>query len=506
MFIQDSRETLQDLWRQLYFSEEETYEFTPAWADIYTDASLEAHETEIARLESLLEERKPILTLIDAFTNLLTEEQQLQASTQDASRLLTRGGGKRDPTRLLREEKMRKRIAKRKPIVLGELKEGLDSWETHYGKPFLINGESFYTLYDAELSKAGLKRSTYAEPSARKPAQPAATVPATPSRAASRLGPATASRAGAMSTPRFGSTVPKQPATTGVKSRQLGLGPNASRTMSISSTTSHPPGMSHRSAHTPSHANTDRTFSISSTTSEMSPLRGRNLMSSGTSRSPTKGMRPLGATPLLKPPTTPTMNSSSAFRSRSELGHYPVFGEGSTASSRARLNQSPSRSPRKDADGFAMPSQASRTISRLGNHHSTASNLPSRSVSSLGSYRTGAAAPQRPRIEQSHFDSFQSTKIVDTRGIPPSSPSGHDTMGSKHGSENWQMMHGGSSSEDEFDDPAYIKWRQEAVKQLEKAPRSSSAKENYGGGDLEPVPTRSRTQRVSEFNWEKDTF
>lgn len=177
VFIEDARETLHELWRQLYFSDEDTSQFTPAFVDIYTDASLEAHEAEILRLEKLIKERSPILNLIDAFQGLLDEEKQLNSSVQDTSRLLTRGAGsaKRDPTRLLREEKMRKRLSKRKPIVLKELKDILDEWEAHTGKPFLINGQNFYDLYDSDLVKAGLKkRSLYTppEPKNRRPTTP----------------------------------------------------------------------------------------------------------------------------------------------------------------------------------------------------------------------------------------------------------------------------------------------------------------------------------------------
>lgn len=155
IFIQDARNQLEQLWDRLYFSEQETYEFSPAWADIFTDASLEAHETEIERLQKLLVEREPVIRLIDQYKELQKEERDLAASSQDASRLLQRGGGtvKRDPTRLLREEQMRKRIAKRKPKVMQDLKAGLDEWKAKTGKPFSINGEDFSSVLEEELSK-----------------------------------------------------------------------------------------------------------------------------------------------------------------------------------------------------------------------------------------------------------------------------------------------------------------------------------------------------------------
>lgn len=125
LFVEDARFKLQELWDGLYFSEEEMLEFTPAFSDVYSDALLEAHEQEIGRLEALKEQRAPTLALIDKHRSLVKDRDDLQASSQDASRLLGRGqkGEKRDPTRLLREEKMRKRITKDLPKVAVELRK-----------------------------------------------------------------------------------------------------------------------------------------------------------------------------------------------------------------------------------------------------------------------------------------------------------------------------------------------------------------------------------------------
>lgn len=110
-----------------------------------SDALLSAHEQEIARLEALKIQRLPILQKIDRHRELVKERDELQASSQDASRLLGRGvkGERRDPGKLLREEKMRKRIAKELPKVEAELKKTLEQWEDEYGRPFLVLGERY---------------------------------------------------------------------------------------------------------------------------------------------------------------------------------------------------------------------------------------------------------------------------------------------------------------------------------------------------------------------------
>jgi protein regulator of cytokinesis 1 len=180
VFIKDSRDILQSLWDKLYFSEEETLAFTPAWTDIYTDPSLDAHETEIARLETLLEERNPILSIIESYKEIQKDQQALEASTHDSSRLLSKGPGRREPGRLLKEEQMRKRIAKRKPKLLQELKSALICWEQRSGSSFNVNGRRFLDVLADEEAKLVVPR-----PTPRRPTGHQETKPLTISRSAS---------------------------------------------------------------------------------------------------------------------------------------------------------------------------------------------------------------------------------------------------------------------------------------------------------------------------------
>ncbi|KAE9568694.1 hypothetical protein CGMCC3_g15202 [Colletotrichum fructicola] len=152
LFVEDARCKLQELWDALYLSEDEMLEFTPAFSDVYSDALLEAHEREIARLEVLKEQRAPTLALIDKHKSLTNERDELAASSQDASRLMMRGqkGERRDPGKLLREEKMRKRIAKELPKVAAELRQVLERFEDEYGRPFLVHGERYLDALEAE--------------------------------------------------------------------------------------------------------------------------------------------------------------------------------------------------------------------------------------------------------------------------------------------------------------------------------------------------------------------
>ena len=175
LFVEDARYKLQELWDSLYFSEEEMLEFTPAFSDVFSDALLSAHEGEIARLEALKEQRAPTLALIDKHRSLIKDREDLAASSQDASRLLAKPtrGEKRDPTRLLREEKMRKRIAKDLPKLEVELKKTLERWEDEYGRPFLVHG----VRYLDELAAAAAKS---LPPRSKTPSGPAPTTTKVP--------------------------------------------------------------------------------------------------------------------------------------------------------------------------------------------------------------------------------------------------------------------------------------------------------------------------------------
>ncbi|KAK3112101.1 Microtubule bundling protein [Teratosphaeriaceae sp. CCFEE 6253] len=161
LFVEDARFKLQELWDNLYFSEDEMLGFPPAFSDTYTDALLSAHEQEIARLEALKAQRAPILAAVDRHRQLIKEREDLAQSSQDASRLLQKGqkGEKRDPGKLLREEKMRKRITKELPKVEADLRRTLEGWEDEYGRPFCVHGERYLDELDAVQAKPAPPRS-----------------------------------------------------------------------------------------------------------------------------------------------------------------------------------------------------------------------------------------------------------------------------------------------------------------------------------------------------------
>ncbi|ORY70043.1 microtubule associated protein-domain-containing protein [Pseudomassariella vexata] len=216
LFVEDARYKLQELWDALYYSEDEMLEFTPAFSDVYSDALLEAHEREISRLETLREQRAPTLALVERHRNLVHERDELAASSQDASRLMMRGqkGERRDPGKLLREEKMRKRISKELPKIAAELRKMLEKWEDEYGRPFLVHGERYLDNLEMDDPKPvpGPRSKTPAGPppsTAKKPAPPSR---ANSNANASRAAPATRSKTPTANQNGFGSTLKRNQA------------------------------------------------------------------------------------------------------------------------------------------------------------------------------------------------------------------------------------------------------------------------------------------------------
>jgi hypothetical protein len=84
--------------------------------DEFTEELLSIHEDEITRLKEERRAKAPLLASIRKYFEICEEEKELAAAASDQTRLLGRGV-RGDPGRLLREEKMRKRVNKEKPRV-----------------------------------------------------------------------------------------------------------------------------------------------------------------------------------------------------------------------------------------------------------------------------------------------------------------------------------------------------------------------------------------------------
>lgn len=186
-FVLDARTRIVELWDQLCFSEDEREKFTPFKEDTFTDDLLTKHEDEIVRLTVIFESFRPILELVQEFTGLLEDRANLEESTKDSSRLLSRNSHKI----LMEEEKTRKRLTRQLPRVVGELKTKMQEFETMNG-PLTFLGEEFLQQLDEEKKKLESKGRRVL--SGSRSTAPSRAASAAPSRAVSRAPSAAPSR------------------------------------------------------------------------------------------------------------------------------------------------------------------------------------------------------------------------------------------------------------------------------------------------------------------------
>ncbi|KAK7050494.1 microtubule associated protein-domain-containing protein [Favolaschia claudopus] len=143
-FVGSAREEIEKLWGELMVGEEERGQWLPFFDDEHTEELLTVHEDEIKRLKEEKRMKAPLLAAIKRYFDICEEERELAAAASDQSRLLGRGA--RDPGRLLREEKMRKRVTKEKPRLEQDLLASVPAWEKEAGRPFLVHGQSILRI------------------------------------------------------------------------------------------------------------------------------------------------------------------------------------------------------------------------------------------------------------------------------------------------------------------------------------------------------------------------
>ncbi|KAL9541194.1 hypothetical protein MBANPS3_009259 [Mucor bainieri] len=152
-FLQTAKEELASLWDKLYYTDKQRAQFQPDQGqDHVTDVVLEAYENEISRLQLELEDSRYILELIEKHMKLKREVEEFEATTSDPNRLF--GKGNRDPGRLLREERFRKRISRELPKVVKELEGALLEYEALKSRPFLVYGKPYFDVIYSDVDQA----------------------------------------------------------------------------------------------------------------------------------------------------------------------------------------------------------------------------------------------------------------------------------------------------------------------------------------------------------------
>ncbi|THG96644.1 hypothetical protein EW026_g5225 [Hermanssonia centrifuga] len=143
-FVENARDEIRKLWDELMIGEDERVDFAPFADDEHTEELLSIHEEEIRRLKEDRRAKGSLLAGIKKYFDICEDEKELAASASDQTRLLSRGP--RDPGRLLREEKMRKRVTKEKPRLEQDLLSSIPAWEAEAGRVFLVHGQSILQI------------------------------------------------------------------------------------------------------------------------------------------------------------------------------------------------------------------------------------------------------------------------------------------------------------------------------------------------------------------------
>ncbi|GAA5976333.1 hypothetical protein JCM5350_001424 [Sporobolomyces pararoseus] len=171
-FINAEREALTQLYDQLYLSHSERIARFPSltisvdpervWRDDsagggggyeeeivnenVSEELLIRHEREREKVEVEVEDARVVLERLERYFEVVQKGKDLEAAAADPTRLTARGSS----TKLLLEERDRKRVAKEKPKLEAELRSLIPEWESKHRRLFTVDGVPFLDSLDEQ--------------------------------------------------------------------------------------------------------------------------------------------------------------------------------------------------------------------------------------------------------------------------------------------------------------------------------------------------------------------
>lgn len=152
-FIIDTRKEIDTLWDTMFYTQDQKntfkyYDYTTKDDDydqsFDKEMILNEHEQELASLKQEYVEKEPILTKFANLKQLIKDQEFLNESSKDSSRLLSKNSCKI----LLNEERLRKKILKNMPKLINDLKQLVIAYNNtrldEGKKPFLIYNDDFF--------------------------------------------------------------------------------------------------------------------------------------------------------------------------------------------------------------------------------------------------------------------------------------------------------------------------------------------------------------------------
>lgn len=162
--VEACRERVRALWAEMNMGEAP---FPAMAATEFDDAVLEAHEAEVAALQSRLEHMAPLLKMVAKREEIVVERQMLEDAQHDPKRFDGRNGFKERQ----KEEKMAKRVKNDLPKITHLLEKRLAEWEKTEG-PFLQEGVRYLdTIHASESAWAAHKDAEKAAKESKKRAE-----------------------------------------------------------------------------------------------------------------------------------------------------------------------------------------------------------------------------------------------------------------------------------------------------------------------------------------------
>lgn len=151
--IDAMRKELLQLWADMHVPVPSATEFPFVYKGPINRRTLVALESEVLRLENLKQHISPMLDLIAAREEILTQYKQLTSAAADPSRLTSRRG--KAASVVAEEDRIRKRYNIELPKIQARLLEQLQEYEETFGERFMWDGEDLFEVVSAAQKKNG---------------------------------------------------------------------------------------------------------------------------------------------------------------------------------------------------------------------------------------------------------------------------------------------------------------------------------------------------------------
>ncbi|GHJ89222.1 hypothetical protein NliqN6_5624 [Naganishia liquefaciens] len=151
-FIDAVRSEITGLWQSLHYGPQTCRYFEAFYEVDESEDALTVHEEEAQRLQSELNSKEGILQRVEEWADLRIQQQELEAKRNGPDRFNTRGGA------LLLEERTRKRIEKKMPLLEQELMQIIPPWENQHDMPFLFDDVRITDIIQDEMESRAAER------------------------------------------------------------------------------------------------------------------------------------------------------------------------------------------------------------------------------------------------------------------------------------------------------------------------------------------------------------